>query len=164
MLCSLASYIILYTVTPGFLATTNATSYYVTFDESDIVNDQVVLNYSIFVEQSSFSTIFQINLALSQMGQYEALFGYDTGETTKNYGQSEIFNLIRAKNYNWIIIREHIYIRDFIPQSLYVNGTASFMFNLNIKIFGNSPNGRALTGNHDTLVYVTVSSMYVDLH
>ena len=145
-----------FTVNPGFVTITNATTYYIIFD-NDIGMDTGVLNYTILVEENIFSNIFSIGLTLSQSPTIEAIFGYDNDGRTKDYGVNDISNLPTANN--WIVIKEQIYVRTPLPDRLFVNNEANLMFNLNTLIFGSDNNGMASSHDYDALVFLTVTRL-----
>lgn len=146
-------------MSPGFLGVTNATQYAIGI-RNDFQLNTIVLNYTIYIEETAFASIGGIFLTLSQSGIIESLLEYDNGERTKNF--LTFAQLPRVDDI--IVITEQIFIVARIPDNLFIGDVANFMFNLNTLIFGADFNAMPQTQDYDTLTFVTVTRLPGELH
>ncbi len=134
---------------------TNATAYYLTLNEADVVIGRGVLNYTVIANETALGTLQGIFLTFSQLGPIQSIFKYDSGTREKNYQSSSLANLERQNNF--IVIQEQIFIRNIIPDELFSGNTATFSLNLNTATFGMSVDGMVIFQDIDTSLFVTIT-------
>ncbi len=141
---------------------TNATAYYLTLDEADVVVDRGVLNYTVIVNETAFDSILGIFLTMLQTETIQNIFRYDSGSREKNYQGSSLASLDRQNNF--IVIQEQIFLRDTIPVQLFSDNLAIFSLNLNAVVFGSLADSMEVPTDIDTSLFVTITGtpgMYV---
>ncbi|XP_064393891.1 fibropellin-1-like isoform X3 [Halichondria panicea] len=137
------------------LLVTNATAYYLTLDEADVVVGRGVLNYTVIVNESAFDNIVGIFLTMLQTETIQNIFRYDSGSREKNYPVSSLASLDRQNNF--IVIQEQIFLRDTIPVQLFSDNLAIFSLNLNAVVFGSLADSIDVSTDIDTSLFVTIT-------
>ncbi len=126
-----------------------------TLDEADVVVGRGVLNYTVIVDETAFDFLFGIFLTLSGPIQSNTIFRYDSGSREKNYQGSSLANLDRQNDF--IVIQEHIFLRDTIPVQLFSDNLAIFSLNLNAVVFGSLAGSMDVPTDIDTSLFVTIT-------
>ncbi|XP_064393885.1 delta and Notch-like epidermal growth factor-related receptor isoform X2 [Halichondria panicea] len=135
---------------------TNATAYYLTLDEADVVVGRGVLNYTVIVNETAFDSISGIFLTMSQTETIQNIFRYDSGSREKDYQGSSLASLDRQNNF--IVIQEQIFLRDTIPVQLFSDNLAIFSLNLNAVVFGSlADSTMEVPTDIDTSLFVTIT-------
>ncbi len=146
---------IIITGSASSILVTNATAYYLTLNEADVVIGRGVLNYTVIADETALGPLQGIFLTFSQIGPIQSLFKYDSGTREKNYQDSSLANLERQNNF--IVIQEQLFLRDTIPVQLFTDNLAIFSLNLNIATFGMSANGMVIFQDIDAPLFVTIT-------
>lgn len=141
----------LFAVPPGYIGITNATEYAISVPD-DIPLGTDILNYNIYIDRSAFSILFSVILTISQSPEIEAVLGYDNNDRSKT-----ISVLPEPIVGDTIVITESIFNRAVIPDRLFIDNVASFMFNLNTIVVGNDFSGDLDSHDYDALVFVTIT-------
>ncbi len=142
---------------------TNATAYYLTLNEADVVIGRGVLNYTVIVDETALALLQGIFLTISQSEPIQSIFKYDSGTREKSYQRSSLANLERQNNF--IVIQEQIFIRNTIPEELFSGNMATFSLNLNTVTFWMLADDMMIFQDIDTSLFVTITrpGMYFKL-